>query len=71
MGVGFKEKNTPMKNIINTTVVIPGVTAATLLLLSFVTVSNVEFVVGFSAVLALLGIATLEYRINWKRLLGL
>jgi len=60
-----------MKNIINTTAVLPGLIAATLLLLSFVTVSNVEFVVGFGAVLALLGIATLEYRINWKRLLGL
>jgi len=60
-----------MKNIINTTAVLPGLIAATLLLLSFVTVSNVEFVVGFCTVLALLGIATLEYRLNWKRLLGL
>jgi ABC-type Fe3+ transport system permease subunit len=60
-----------MKNYINATTVIPGVIVATALLLSFRSFSKADIVVGFGAVVVLLAIATLEYRLNWKRLLGL
>jgi len=60
-----------MKNYINATTVIPGAIAATALLLSFGSLNKADIVIGFGAVLALVAIATLEYRLNWKRLLGL
>jgi hypothetical protein len=31
---------------------------------------NAESAIGYAAVLALLGVAALEYRISWKRLFG-
>lgn len=43
--------------------------AAAALVLSFAPV-NAESIVGYVAVLTLLGLAGLEYRINWKRLFG-
>ncbi len=45
-------------------------TAAVALLLSFRSLVTAESAVGYVSVLALLGMATLEYRINWKRLFG-
>ena len=44
--------------------------AVAALLLSFRSQVTAESAVGYGFVLALLGMATLEYRINWKRLFG-
>ena len=44
--------------------------AAAALLLSFRAPVNAESMVGYAAVLTLLGLAGLEYRISWKRLIG-
>ncbi len=60
-----------MKTNINASTVIPGVIAAAALLLSFGSLDKADIVIGFAAVVTLLAIATLEYRLNWKRLLGL
>lgn len=48
--------------------VLLGLLAAAALLLSFRSPVTVDSIVGFAGVVALLGIVTLEYRINWKRL---
>ncbi len=45
--------------------------AVAALLLSLRSPVTAESLIGFASVLGLLGIATLEYRINWKRLFGL
>lgn len=42
--------------------------AVAALLLSFRSSISAESLVGFASVLALLSVAALEYRINWKRL---
>jgi hypothetical protein len=60
-----------MKNYINASTIIPGATAAIVLLLSFVTLVNADIVLGFGAVIALGSIAVLEYRSERKSLLGL
>jgi hypothetical protein len=60
-----------MKTNINASTVIRGVIAAAALLLSFSSLDKADIVIGFAAVVTLLAIATLEYRLNWKRLLGL
>ncbi len=44
---------------------------AAALLLTFRYSVTVDSIIGFAAVLGLVGIATLEYRINWKRLFRL
>ncbi|MES2697212.1 MAG: hypothetical protein V4773_27350 [Verrucomicrobiota bacterium] len=44
--------------------------AVTALVLSFRAPVNAESLIGYASVLGLLGVATLEYRINWKRLFG-
>ena len=44
---------------------------AAALVLSFRYSVTADSILGFGAVLGLMGIATLEYRINWKRLFGL
>jgi len=44
--------------------------AVAALLLSFRSSINAESLIGFASVFALLGVAALEYRINWKRLFG-
>ncbi len=43
--------------------------AVAALVLSFASATP-ETVIGFASVLGLLGVAALEYRISWKRLLG-
>lgn len=43
--------------------------AVAALVLSFASLTA-ESMIGFASVLGLLGVATLEYRINWKRLFG-
>jgi hypothetical protein len=58
------------KNII-LPAVLPGVfIALAALVLSFRSPVPAESIIGYASVLALLGMAALEYRINWKRLLG-
>jgi hypothetical protein len=59
-----------MKNIIILAVTLGAFIAATALLLSFRSPVSAESVVGYASVLALIGMAALEYRINWRRLLG-
>lgn len=44
--------------------------AVAALLLSFRSPVTAESLVGYASVLTVLGMATLEYRINWKRLFG-
>ena len=48
--------------------VIPGVIVPAALLLSFRTLITAEALVGYLSVLTLLGVAALEYRLNWKNL---
>jgi hypothetical protein len=57
-----------MKNGIITTAILLGPTAAVALALSYRTQVNVDSAIGYASVLALVGLAALEYRINWKRL---
>lgn len=46
-----------------------GLVAAAALVLSFRSSVSVDSVIGYGSVLALVGLAALEYGINWKRLL--
>jgi hypothetical protein len=50
--------------------VIPGVLALAALVLFFRARFNADSLLGFVSVIALLGIAALEYRISWKRVFG-
>lgn len=50
--------------------VIPGVIVSAALLLSFRSLVTADAIVGYLSVLTLLGVAALEYRLNWKRLFG-
>ena len=59
-----------MKNNIITQAALLGITAAALLLLSFRSHASMDSIVGFGSVLSLLGVAAMEYRITWKRILG-
>lgn len=45
-----------------------GSVAIAALVLSFRSSVGVDSVIGYGSVLALVGMAALEYRINWKRL---
>jgi hypothetical protein len=56
------------KNII--LAVIPGLIAVAALLLSIRSTLTAESVIGYGAVVALLGVAALEYRVTWKRIFG-
>jgi hypothetical protein len=59
-----------MKTNIIILAALSGLTAVAALLLSFRSLVSADSIVGYASVLALLGMATLEYRINWKRLFG-
>ena len=50
--------------------VIPSVSVLAALVLSFRSLITAEALVGYLSVLVLLGVASLEYRLNWKRLFG-
>lgn len=50
--------------------VLSSLIAVAAILLSFRAPVNAESLVGYAAVLMLLGMAGLEYRISWKRLFG-
>lgn len=58
-----------MKNILILAALI-SLLAGTALLLSFRSLVTAESAVGYASILVLLGMAALEYRINWKRLIG-
>ncbi len=47
-----------------------GVIAAVALVLSFRSPVSADSLIGYMSVFALIGVAALEYRINWKRLFG-
>lgn len=57
-----------MKNTITTLAVLLGAIAAAALVLSVRPHVSVDSAIGYASVLALVGVAALEYRINWKRL---
>jgi uncharacterized membrane protein len=57
------------KNII-LLAVIPGVIVSTALVLSIRSQVSAESLIGFGCVLMLAAVAILEYRINWRRILG-
>jgi hypothetical protein len=44
--------------------------AVAALVLSFRAPVNAEAMIGYATVLALVGVAALEYRITWKRIFG-
>lgn len=49
---------------------IPSVIALAAILLSIAPQINAESMIGYIAVLTLLGVAALEYRLSWKRVFG-
>jgi hypothetical protein len=59
-----------MKNNIITQAALLGITAAAVLVLSVRSQVSVDSIVGFGSILALLGVAAMEYRITWKEVLG-
>ena len=59
-----------MKNNIIVQAALLGITAAALLVLSVRSQVSVDSIVGFGSILALLGVAAMEYRITWKEILG-
>ncbi|MEO5960976.1 MAG: hypothetical protein ABIR80_17865 [Opitutaceae bacterium] len=59
-----------MKTNITILAALSSLVAVAALLLSFRSPVTAESAVGYACVLALVGMATLEYRINWKRLFG-
>ena len=59
-----------MKNNIITQAALLGITAAAVLVLSVRSQVGVDSIVGFGSILALLGVAAMEYRITWKEILG-
>lgn len=59
-----------MKNNILILAALSSVLAVAALLLSFRSHLTAESAVGYASILALLGMAALEYRIDWKRLFG-
>ena len=59
-----------MKNSIILAVSLGVTIAAAALLLSFRSLVTAESLVGYLSVLTLVGMVTLEYRINWRRLFG-
>ena len=60
-----------MKNEITTLAVTLGLTGTALTLLSRANPAiNADSLVGFGVILMLLAMAAVEYRINWKKLIG-
>lgn len=56
-----------------TTIVIAvtlSILAVAAIVLSFRSTVDADSVIGYGSVLALIGLAALEYRISWKRLFG-
>lgn len=63
-------KETHMKNNKLIIAAIPSVLAVAALVLSLRSPVNADLVIGYASVVALVAVATLEYRINWKRVFG-
>ena len=59
-----------MKNNITTQAAILGTIAAAILVLSVRSQVSVDSIVGFGSIIALLGVAVMEYRITWKEIFG-
>lgn len=59
-----------MKTNMNVIAASLGIVAVAALVLSFRSSVSADSVIGYGSVFALVGMAALEYRINWKRLLG-
>lgn len=59
-----------MKNNTVINAVIPGVIALAAIVLSFRYLASADSILGFAGVVAILGIAALEYRLSWKRVFG-
>jgi hypothetical protein len=70
LNAGAGHKTLHMNNNKQLLAVIPGVLALAALVLFFRAPVNVDTLIGFMSVTALVGIAALEYRINWKRVFG-
>lgn len=49
---------------------IPGVIAIAAIALSLSSPVNADTLIGYGSVFALLGVAALDYRVRWKRVLG-
>jgi hypothetical protein len=66
---GLAEKpNYIMKNTIITLAALIGALVATAIVLSVRPHVSVDAAIGYTSVIALVGVAVLEYRINWRRL---
>ena len=59
-----------MKNNITTNAAILGTIAAAILVLSVRSQVSIDSIVGFGSIIALLGVAVMEYRISWKEIFG-
>lgn len=57
-----------MKNNVIIPAVLFGLIAAAALVLSYRSPISVDSIVGFASVFGLIGVAGLEYRINWRRI---
>jgi hypothetical protein len=62
--------HTTMKTNITLAVLLGTVFAAAALMLSFRSPVSADSIIGYASILGLLGMAALEYRVNWKRLFG-
>ncbi len=67
---GLRQKQTTHMNKTILLAAIPGAIALAALLLSFRSPVSADSAIGYAVVLMLLSVAALEYRINWKRLIG-
>ena len=59
-----------MKNNIIAKTVLLGVLAAAVTLLSYRSLISADSIVGYGCIVMVLALASLEYRISWKWLLG-
>lgn len=71
IGVGSSDPTATYKHMNKSILIAVPVSllAVAALVLSFASLTA-ESLIGFVSVVGLLGVATLEYRINWKRLFG-
>lgn len=70
LGASVKDRHTNMKTNLIILAATLGVIAAVALVLSFRSPVSADSLIGYMSVFALIGVAALEYRINWKRLFG-
>lgn len=70
LGASVKDRPTNMKTNLITIAVTLSLVAVAALVLSLRSSVSADSLIGYLSVFALIGMAALEYRINWKRLLG-